>query len=191
MPHLCIVWEQKLLCCQFFLKICGTQGCVPGVFVQGLPGSNSVRELVYLGNPWCAYCRLNFVQLPTSQTDQQVFAIVPGLIPVQLHELLPMLLLQSWKSRNVATLGPFHSTRHRLQGSTRRLAASSFLHSSLPVSVQNAPDQKKSPLASTTRFSNSGRSSFRTDLASDSSAPPTRYVTSYRFDCGEDSILDG
>ena len=136
-----------------------------------------------------ACCRLNFIQLPTGHTEQQVFAIVPGPIPVQLHELLPVLLLQSWKLRNVATIGPFLSTRQNLEGSTRRSAVSCFLSSSLIASAMNASD-RRSHLPSTTRFSNSGRSSLRTDLASDSSAPPTRHVRSCRFDCGKHSFLD-
>ena len=115
----------------------------------------------------------NFGQLPMDHTAQLVFATTPDVIPVQLHKLLRGLLLQFWKSRNVATPSPFLSSHRSLEGSTRRSAASCF-------SALNTLDQR-SPFSGTTRSSNSGRSSFRADLASNSSAPPTGYVTSYRL----------
>ena len=104
----------------------------------------------------------------------------------------PELLLQSWKLRYVVPLGLFLSSHRILESSTRKSADSCILPSSLPVSVLNALTlDQRSPLPSSTKFSNSGPSSFRTDLASDASAPPTVYVTSHRFDCAEDSFLDG
>ena len=142
------------------------EGAFPVSLFKVFQGLNSAREVVYFGNFLVETrfaCCLNFVQLPTGHTGQHVFAIVRGLIPVQLHELLPVLLLQSWKSRIVATLGPFPSTRQSLEGWTRRSAASCILDSSLLLSALNAPD-RRSPLPSTSTFSNSGRSSFRTDL---------------------------
>ena len=48
----------------------------------------------------------------------------------------------------------------------------------------------ESLLPSTTRFSNSGRSSSRTDLASNSSAPRIGRATSYPTDRGAYSFLE-
>ena len=46
-----------------------------------------------------------------SHTKQLIFAMVLILVPVQPREFHPELSLQSWKKRNVTTLGPFLS-RH-------------------------------------------------------------------------------
>ena len=118
-------------------------------------------------------------------TAQQVFAIVPGLIPVQLHELLPVLLLHTWKLRNVATLGPFLLSHRSLGGSTRRSAASCSLHSSLPVSAEcTRPAKSIATYEQVLQFF-PNRSGIRLF-----SALPTEKVTSYQFDCRKDLTLD-
>ena len=118
-----------------------------------------VREVVHLGNFWRRQNLPAVVQTSSSckrgHTAQLVFVIVPDLIPVQLHELLPELLLQSWKLRDVATLGQSLSSHRALEDSTRRSAAFCFLHSSLPALVMFALN-KRSPLPSTTNFSKLG-----------------------------------
>ena len=187
--------EQQVAC----LWVAGLR-CVPGVIVQNFPkleqrarGRLFWKRLVEIR---FACCRLHFVQLPTGHTEQQVSDIVPKpdsrSAPRITSDVSPSVLVikKCCNSWSVFFFFFFFSTRQSLECSTRRSSASFFLHSSLPVSVLNAQDQR-SPLPSATRFSNSGRSSFRTDLASDSSAPPPLYVTSFRFDYGEDSFLDG
>ena len=131
-----------------------------------------------------ACCRPDFVPLPMGHTKQLVFSIVPDLVPVQIHGLLSDLLLQSWKLRSVAALGQFLSSRQIHENSTRKSAASCFLHSSLLVSVLDAPLQQ-SLLPKRTRSSNSARSFSQTGLASNSSAPSMAHATSPQFDCGE------
>ena len=51
--------------------------------------------------------------------------------------------------------------------------------------------RRRSLLPNTTRFSNLGRSSSPTDLASNSLVPPIGRAPSYQSDCGETSFLDG
>ena len=135
-------------------------------------------------------CRPNSFQLPMDHTKQPVFAIVPALVPVQLHGQPPELLIQSLRSRNVAILDPSRSSLQSHVGDmSQRSDLSCFLRSS-PVSAFHV-QRRRSLLPSTTRFSILGRSSFRTDLASNSLVPPIGRATSYQSDCGEYSILDG
>ena len=116
------------------------------------PGLDSVREVVFFFgcNFWWRQdlpaVVQNFFQLLMGHAKQLVFAIGPDLVPVQLHEQLPEPLLQSLRSRNVATLGPSLSSRQSLFADLkRRSAASSFLHSSSLVSAMYAPHHR-SPL---------------------------------------------
>ena len=106
-----------LLCCQLFLKICETHGekkskahdfgvaglqYVPSVFPEGFPRLEQRargRLLWWLLEETGFACSHPNVQVPMDHTAQQVFAVIPDLIPVQLHELLPGLLLQFWKLR--------------------------------------------------------------------------------------------
>ena len=60
---------------------------------------------------------------------------------------------------------------------------------SAPASTLYAP-RRRSPWSSTTRFSNSGSSSSRTDLASSSSVPPIEHVTLLPSGCEEGSLHD-
>ena len=114
-------------------------------------------------------------------TKQQVFATTPSLVLVQLHERPPELLLQSLKSRNVSTLG----LQSHVGDLSRRSAVPCLLHFSSPVSALYVL-RRRSPLPST---SNSGRSSSRTDLASNSSASPIECVTSHQSDRRETHLL--
>ena len=124
-------------------------------------------------------------------TRQSVFAIVPDLVPVQLHGQPPELLLQSFRLKNVAIIDPSRSSlQSHVEDLSRRSAVSCFLRSSSPVSALYVL-RRRSLLPSTTRFSNLGLSSFRTDLASNSLVPPIERATSYQSDRGEYSCLDG
>ena len=103
-------------------------------------------------------CHPSFFQLLVGHTKPPVFAIVPDLVPVQLHEQPPELLLQFLKSRSVAyaTLDPSRSSRQSRVGDLSRRSAVSFLELCAP--------HQRSPLPNTTRFSNSSWSSSRTRL---------------------------
>ena len=148
---------------------------------QSSPTVNSLSRSVLL----C--CAVNSFQLLMGHTKQPVFAIVPDLVPVQLHGQPPELLLQSLRSRNVAILDPSRSLLQSHVGDlSRRSAVSCFPRSSSPVSALYVL-RRRSLFPSTTKFSNSGRSSSRTDLASNSSG----HATSYQSDRGEYSFLDG
>ena len=122
-------------------------------------------------------CHPNFFQLLVGHTKQPVFANVPSLVPVQHHEQPPEPLTQSLRSRSVATLDPFRSSRQIHVGDvSRRSAVSGFLHSSSFVLELCAP-------------SSPGGFSCRIGLASNFSAPRTGCVTLFRFDYGEGSFF--
>ena len=73
--------------------------------------------------------RLSSKLLPAASGSYKaaVFAIVPELVPVQLHEQPPELLLQFLRSRSVATTDPSRSSRQSRVGDlSRRSAASGF-----------------------------------------------------------------
>ena len=91
--------------------------------------------------------------------------------------------LQSFSfSPNVAILDPSRSSlQSHVEDLSRRSAVSCFLRSSSPVSALYVL-RRRSFVPSTTRFSNLGRSFFRTDLASNSLAPPIGRATSYQSD---------
>ena len=72
---------------------------------------------------------------------------------------------------------------------SQRSAASGSLRSSSPLVARRAP-RRRSPLPDMTKFSSSGRSSFRTGRASKSSAPPTGRATSHPPYCEESLVLD-
>ena len=71
----------------------------PVSLLKVFPGLNSVREVVYFGGFWWRQDLSAVIQTssscPMGHTAQLVFAIGPNLIPIQLHELLQGLLLQS------------------------------------------------------------------------------------------------
>ena len=139
-------------------------------------------------------CLLSSRLLPAangSHTKQPVFAIVPDLVPVQLHGQPPELLLQSLRLRNVAILDPSRSSRQSPVGDVSRRSAVSGFPSSLSPATALCALRRRSLLPSTTRFSNLGHSSSRTDLASNSSVPPTGRETTYPSDRGEDSCPEG
>ena len=91
--------------------------------------------------------------------------------------------LQSFSfSPNVAILDSSRSSlQSHVEDLSQRSAVSCFLRSSSPVSALHEL-RRRSLLPSTTRLSNLGRSSFRTDLASNSLAPPIGRATSYQSD---------
>ena len=75
-----------------------------------------------------ACCRPNSFHLLMGHTKQPIFAIVPNLVPVQLHGQPPELLLQFLRSRNVAILDPSRSSLQSHVGDlSRRSADSCFL----------------------------------------------------------------
>ena len=128
-----------------------------------------------------ACCRPDSSQPPMGHTEQPVSVIVPNLVLVQLLGQLPELLLRSLRSRNVVILDPSRSShRIHVEDASQRSAASG----SLLVSPLRAP-RRRSPSPDTTKFSSSGRSSFRTGRASKSLAPPTGLATSCRPYCEE------
>ena len=106
---------RSLLCCQLLLKICGTHGeknseshvfglllssAFPVSLLRIFPSSNGVREVVFLGVMWR---QKSPAVAQTSSSCQWAIQrswsspFVPNLIPVQLHELHPELLLRSLK----------------------------------------------------------------------------------------------
>ena len=122
------------------------------------------------------------------QQQQLVFAIVPNLVPRTASRASPSVL--EIKKCCIAILDPSRSSLQSHVGdSSRRSAVACFPRSSSPLSALYVP-RRRSPLPSTTRFSNLGCSSSRTDLASNSSAPPTEHVTLPPSDCDEGSFLD-
>ena len=82
-----------------------------------------------------ACCRPNYSQLLMGHTKQPVFAFA---LLVQLHGQPPELLLQSLRSRNVATLDPSRSSHQSLQirYGDRQLPALCILHRSPLPSIQ-------------------------------------------------------
>ena len=194
-PHLCSVLELALLGCQFFLSRSAGHIerslqqiaylwvarllCIPSVFVPNSPrlGERAIRYR-FLGDTAQNLPALvqNFISLPTGHTKQLVFAIVPGLVPIQLHGLLPELFRQFQRFTTCCnSWSVFHFSRHAEvlpEGSTRKSAAFCALHSSLLNSTLNLP-LHQSFLPDTTKSSNSSHAFSRTGLASNSSAPST------------------
>ena len=172
-PHVCAVWKQVLLCCRLSLKICRTHGeeSSKSASRMSLGNWSPVRfpvsffevfprlELCARGHPFWKLSvetrfgggHRNFFQLLVGHTKLPVFAIVPDLVPVQLHVQPRQPLLQSLRSRSVATLDPVRSSRADV---SRRSAVSGFRHPSSLVLELRAP-HPRSLMSNMTKFSKS------------------------------------
>ena len=127
--HLCVVWEQVLLCYQPFFMICwriGEKYSESHIFGQLVSCALSVSLFKVLPDmenvatnhlfrrlstrTRFAYYRPDIVQLPMRRTEQLVFVTVPDLVPVQINGSFPELLLEFLKLRSRSPCRAFRTS---------------------------------------------------------------------------------